>query len=262
MPRPLIGVNVDAQKPKSDPHGRRFYFIKDQYIDALHSAEADVIILPPHDTEESAVKLLRLVDGMLFIGGDDLDPRRDGWQKHETTKLMDARRESWDRRLMRLCGELRKPLFGIGVGMQLMAVTFGGNLMLHIPIDRPKALRHWEPDDPEHRHAVDIAHGGFFDRVFQDLEVKVNSSHHMAVDQIPPGFRVGAKAPDGIIEALESEQSDWIAFGTQFHPECGTVGSVIQLQLFKEFVDQIKAEDESLRATTRVVRGANNRLAV
>ena len=42
----------------------------------------------------------------------------------------------------------RLPVFGIGTGMQLLNVSQGGNLLLHIPEDMPKALPHKDPIDP------------------------------------------------------------------------------------------------------------------
>ena len=47
--------------------------------------------------------------------------------------------------------------------------------------------------------------------------VMVNSSHHQAVKTPAPGFRVVATSPDGVVEAIESE--DYPAVGVQFHPE-------------------------------------------
>ena len=262
MHRPLIGVNVDALAPKSDKLGRRFYFLNDRYLHALKAGGADVILLPPHENEDTAHQLLNLVDGMLFIGGADLDPHRDGWQRHSTTVLLDPERESWDRMLMRLCGLRRKPVFGIGAGMQLMAVSFGGNLMLHIPIDRPKALKHWDPLDPAHRHLVEISSPGFFADLFSEFELRVNSSHHMAVDELPSNFKASLRSPDGITEAIESGDSNWFAIGTQFHPEIDT-GSILQRDLFKTFIEAVKAEACPIAGATSRLQGAGNgRVAV
>jgi putative glutamine amidotransferase len=65
-----------------------------------------------------------------------------------------------------------------------------------------------------------IARGSIIERVYGDGEIRVSSRHHMAIDELAPGFRITAKCADGVIEAIESNQSDWVAIGTQFHPEC------------------------------------------
>ena len=47
--------------------------------------------------------------------------------------------------------------------------------------------------------------------------MQVNSSHHQAVKDVAPGFRAVAFAPDGVVEAIESETLPVV--GVQFHPE-------------------------------------------
>ena len=59
--------------------------------------------------------------------------------------------------------------------------------------------------------------------------------HHMAVDDVAPGFEVTARCPDGVVEAIESTMPDWFAFGTQFHPEASTA-SALDMRIFEEFL--------------------------
>ena len=128
----------------------------------------------------------------------------------------------------------RMPVFGIGVGMQLLNVSQGGTLLLHIPEDLPKALPHKDPLDPAHRHGLEVVPGSLMERVYGDGEIRVNSLHHMAIDDVAPGFRVTARCPDGVVEAIEST-TDWLAFGTQFHPESESA-SALDLRIFEEFI--------------------------
>ena len=97
--------------------------------------------------------------------------------------------------LMRMVANRRLPMFGIGVGMQLLNVSQGGNLLLHIPEDLPKAMPHKDPLDPAHRHGLEVVPGSLMERVYGDGEIRVNSLHHMAVDEVAPGFRVTARCP-------------------------------------------------------------------
>jgi putative glutamine amidotransferase len=130
-------------------------------------------------------------------------------------------------------------VFGIGVGMQLLNLSQGGNLFLHIPEDLPSAIPHKDPQDPAHRHSLEVARGTIMERVFGDGEIRVNSMHHMAIDMVAPGFVVSARCPDGVIEAIESEMPDWFAMGTQFHPEADSA-SAIDLRIFEEFIDGVR----------------------
>ncbi len=77
------------------------------------------------------------------------------------------------------------------------------------------------------------------ERVYGDGEIRVNSMHHMAIDDVAPGFRVTATAPDGVVEAIESVMEDWFAVGTQFHPEAGSASALDQ-RIFDEFVDGVR----------------------
>jgi putative glutamine amidotransferase len=62
----------------------------------------------------------------------------------------------------------------------------------------------------------------------------------MAIDEVAPGFRVTARCPDGVIEAIESEMIDWFAVGVQFHPE-SDAASALDCRLFEEFVEGVSA---------------------
>jgi putative glutamine amidotransferase len=48
--------------------------------------------------------------------------------------------------------------------------------------------------------------------------VEVNSSHHQAVKDLAPGLEITARAPDGVVEALELPTHPF-ALAVQWHPE-------------------------------------------
>jgi putative glutamine amidotransferase len=231
--KPLIGLNADFRGAKKD--GPAFSFVSAGYYDAIVAVGGVPVILPPIADEEDLERLVEMLDGVVMVGGADLDPRRDGFMLHPTVRPLETRREDFDRMLVRLVAEHRKPLFAIGVGMQLLNVSQGGNLFLHIPEDLPKALPHKDPLDPAHRHGLEVVPGTIMERVYGDGEIRVNSMHHMACDAIAPGFMVSARCPDGIVEAIESHRDDWFAFGTQFHPEAESA-SALDLRIFEEFI--------------------------
>ena len=248
--KPLIGLNADFRGAKKD--SAAYTFIAAGYHDAIVAAGGIPVIVPSIDDEDDLSRVLDLLDGVVLIGGADLDPRRDGFMLHPSVRALDSRRETFDRMFMRLIAERRLPVFGIGVGMQLLNVSQGGNLYLHIPEDVPTAIPHRDPIDPAHRHTLEVVPGSLLERVFGDGEIRVNSTHHMAIDEVARGFRVTARCPDGIVEAIESTREDWFALGTQFHPESETA-SAIDIRIFEEFIcgitgEVIKVEDELLAA--------------
>ena len=231
--KPLIGLNADFRSAKKDSPA--FCYLAAGYPDALLKAGAIPLVIPPLDDEEDLEQVLDLLDGVVLIGGADLDPRRDGFMLHPSLRLLDPRREDADRLLARLVARRRVPVLGIGAGMQLLNVSQGGNLFLHIPEDVPKALPHLDRMDPAHRHALVVVPGTLMERVYGEGEIRVNSMHHMAVDEVAPGFAVTARCPDGIVEAIESTDDEWFAFGTQFHPEHDSA-TALDLRIFEEFL--------------------------
>ncbi len=233
--KPLIALNTDFRGSRKDAPA--FSYLTAGYFDKVAHAGGIPVIIPPLEDEADLQRVLDLLDGIVLIGGADLDPRRDGYEIHPSMRLLDPRREQFDRTLMQLAAERRMPVLGIGSGMQLLNISQGGTLFYHIPEDLPKALPHSDPMDRAHRHALIVEPGSIMERVFGEGEIRVNSMHHMAIDDVAPGFAVTARCPDGVIEAIES-QTDWVAIGTQFHPEAESA-SALDLQIFEEFIAAI-----------------------
>jgi putative glutamine amidotransferase len=241
--KPLIGINADFRSAKKDTPA--FSVISAGYYDALTKAGAVPVVIPPLADEDDLARVLDVLDGVVLVGGADLDPRFEGFMVHPSMRLLDRRREEFDRLLMRMVAERRMSVFGIGSGMQLLNVSQGGNLFYHIPEDLPRALPHLDATDPCHRHALAVELGTIMDRVFGEGEIRVNSLHHMAIDEVAPGFAVTARCPDGVIEAIESTMDDWFALGTQFHPESESA-SALDLRIFEEFVGGVASNSKAM----------------
>ncbi|NLE38199.1 MAG: gamma-glutamyl-gamma-aminobutyrate hydrolase family protein [Pirellulaceae bacterium] len=231
--KPLIGVNADYQSSRGTKPA--FSYLNAGYADAVTKAGGIPVIVPINENKDDVERLLDMLDGFVMIGGADLDPCLDGFMRHPSVRLLDRRREDFDRSLMSMIVQRRLPVLGIGVGMQLLNVTLGGNLFLHLPEDMPRSLPHCDPSDPSHRHALEVEPDSLMGRVYGEGEIRVNSMHHMAVDEVGEGLVVTARCPDGVVEAVESTSDDWFAVGTQFHPE-GQSASALDLRIFEEFI--------------------------
>lgn len=243
--KPLIGLNADYKAAtKSD--GVSFSYLASGYYEAIIKAGGVPVIIPPLTDDDDIERVLDELDGVVLTGGADLDPRRDGYMLHPAVRPLDKRRETFDRRLMQLIAKRKLPVFGIGTGMQLLNVSLGGTLFLHIPEDLPKALPHRDPIDPAHRHSLEVTPGTIMERVYGEGEIRVNSMHHMALDDVATGFIVSARSPDGVIEAIESRREDWFALGTQFHPEADSA-SALDIRIFEEFLAGITGEVIEMR---------------
>ena len=231
--RPFIGINADFVATSKHHHAHLRLPIG--YADTILAAGGLPIVLPPLGKEKELNSFLDLVSGFVLSGGGDLDPRRHGLPTHPAVRPMPERRDDNDRMLVRLLLERKMPLLAVGLGMQQVNVACGGTLHLHLPEDLPRAMPHSDPTGGPHRHLVLLEPNTRLDEIYGGGELRVNSSHHQAVRQVAPGFRVGAVAPDGVIESIESLDHNWFCIGVQWHPESETA-SALDMQLFECFV--------------------------
>ena len=239
--KPIIAVNADF-RPASAEH-IALTWLPSGYFDQISGAKTTKspggipMIVPPLAEEDDLRALLENCDGVLLAGCSlDLDPRRLGFDKHPATKPMATRREDFDRRLARMAVEMRLPILAIGAGMQTVNVVCGGTLFQHIPEDFPKAIQHRDHVERTLRHIINIVPGTRMDVMYGPGEIRVNSDHHMCVDQLAPVFKASATAPDGVIEAFESVDDDWFCVGVQWHPESDTAAA-LDMQAFEIFLE-------------------------
>jgi putative glutamine amidotransferase len=61
----------------------------------------------------------------------------------------------------------------------------------------------------------------------------VNSRHHQAVAEARGGLTVVARAPDGVIEAIEAASGDRFVLGVQWHPE--NLSQDFHVAIFRSF---------------------------
>jgi len=245
--RPLIGINTDYLAPKNaTPYAR----LNAGYIDAIFAAGGLPVLIPPvrKDNLPEIDTLLEMVAGVILTGGQDMDPRRNGQAMTAAVQPMAARREDSDRYLLARIFERKTPVLGVGLGMQQLNVFAGGTLYLHLPTENPKAMPHFDQTGAPHRHMVLIEPNTRLDEVYGTAELRVNSTHHQAVNQLGKKMRVAAKAPDGVIEAIEATDPNWFCVGVQWHPEADTA-SALDMQIFECFVQAaVRNADEVLAA--------------
>jgi putative glutamine amidotransferase len=241
MNKPLIGISGDFRAAREETHALSWF--NTGYYDSVTKAGGLPILIPPYNDDDDLKQIVSQLDGIVLGGCSlDLDPVRMGLEKHPAVRPMPLRREDFDRRLCKLVAELKMPILAIGSGMQTLNVIMGGTLIQHLPELQPKPLPHYDPQEPNSRHVLEIVPDTRMDTIYGPGEIRVNSQHHMAVDQVAPMFRVSATCPDGIIEAYESIEQEWFCLGTQFHPENDSA-SALDMQVFEAFLDACHAEE-------------------
>ncbi len=233
--KPVIGINGEFRPEKKETVALSWY--NEGYYDSVTAAGGLPTLIPPLSDDKDLKQFLKSLDGLVMCGCSfDLDPIRLGLEKHPSTRPMPTRREDFDRRLAKMAVELRMPILAIGSGMQTLNVVCGGTLIQHIGEEIQKPLLHRDPVESTLRHILDIVPGTRVDHMYGPGEIRVNSQHHMAVDQVANMFRVSATAPDGVVEAYESIDEDWFCVGVQWHPENETA-SALDMQVFENLLD-------------------------
>jgi putative glutamine amidotransferase len=242
--KPVVGINGDFRPVRKD--GCALSWFNTGYYDCITAAGGLPLLLPPYASDADLKQALQMCDGVVLAGcTQDLDPVKMGLQPHPHTRPMPVRREEFDRRMAKLAVELRLPIVAIGSGMQTLNVVCGGTLFQHIAEEIPKALHHRDPVEKPNRHIIEIVEGTLCWDIYGPGEIRVNSDHHMAINQLAPQFIMSAKAPDGVIECYESNVRGWFCLGVQWHPEDDT-SSALDMQIFQEFIAACKGVEPAI----------------
>ncbi len=171
------------------------------------------VVISRYGTEVQIEALLARIDMLLLAGGGDIDPKRYGESAHPAVAKVNPVRDEFEFRILAVAKKLRLPVVGICRGCQMLNVFNGGTLWQDLPSEFPS-------DNVQHRnvrHPIAIEPGSRLAKAIGTTSAVVNSTHHQAVKRLAPGFRVVAKSPEGVVEAIEAE--DYPAIGVQFHPE-------------------------------------------
>lgn len=190
------------------------------YVTALELAGLVPVVVPPLTGAESARSIIAAVDGLVLTGGEDVDPELYGQQRHDRLGPVNRRRDESEIALVLAAREAGKPVLAICRGPQLLNVALGGTLIQDIPSCVPHALAHDSEDSRNARaHEIVIEPDSRIAAAVGATRISVNSLHHQSILEPAPGLRVTARAPDGIIEGVESEGEEWWALAVQWHPE-------------------------------------------
>lgn len=233
MPRPLIGItpNLRATRNRGSEH-----VVLSAYVAMIAQAGATPFIVPAVATVEEAREVLARLDGLLLTGGKDIDPREYGETARYPDRLATEERIASDFAYAGAALELSRPALGVCLGVQVMNVAGRGSLYQHLPEDLPGAGEH-EDDDQGNSpdHEVLFEPGSTLRRLLGMDRATVNSYHHQAIATVAPGWRLAARAGDGVIEAIEREDRPFY-LGVQWHPE-RMLGSEITRRLAGGLVD-------------------------
>jgi putative glutamine amidotransferase len=233
MRKPLIGITTDHVRHFAQPDRDRSYLkLYPQYCTAVIAAGGTPLVIPVVPDVQDIRPLLDLVQGVIIVGGDDYPAEWYGRQALETDVPVTRERAEFDRAFARLLfEETDLPVLGVCGGMQLTAIWAGGTLVQHLGEGV-----HRDGKEGFTRHQVDVEPASAFGKALGVDRIEVNSQHHQAVESVAGPLRVCARAPDGVVEALEFADHPF-RIGIQWHPE-RMPDDPYMANLFKAFVAQ------------------------
>lgn len=231
--KPLIGV-----VPLAD-YQRQSYWMLPGYFHGIEEAGGIPVMLPLTTDSDDVSQLLNTVDGLLFTGGQDVDPTVYGnlsVHAGELTGETSPQRDVMEAKLLGVALVRDIPILGICRGIQSINAMLGGTLWQDLPSQRRSNIEHHGKspyDKPVHK--VEVVPGTPLAACLGAGDLSVNSYHHQAVREIAPGLRIMAWSPDGVVEALYRPASSFL-WAVQWHPEFSHETDGASKKIFAAFV--------------------------
>ncbi|MCL6552680.1 MAG: gamma-glutamyl-gamma-aminobutyrate hydrolase family protein [Firmicutes bacterium] len=234
--RPLIGITVHTRARRAEALA---FELGAACARAVYEAGGLPVVLPVlTDAADDLVDRLR---GIVLTGGGRLPPGFSPQDPRPSLESINPARYAFERALIGAALLRGLPLLGICRGMQMLTEALGGRLVRNIALDWPGALPHYQRGPGwQTAHDVEIAADARLAAILGTTRVPVNSFHRQAVETPGTGLRVVARAPDGIVEAVEGRGSAFIV-GVQFHPERLLPRHPRWQRLFQALVDAARA---------------------
>jgi putative glutamine amidotransferase len=239
LSRPRIGVPWRTAAEEAANQRTKI----DNYLNAVERAGGEAVLLSLTSGADALKREAENLDAFVLTGSPaDIDPAHFGAKRHPAAADADAVRERTDFTLLEHALAGGKPVLAICYGIQSLNVFLGGSLVQDIPTELGTEVCHSPEEDelPDGSETPDAMHGASLDpgrvcTLSSGVQAEVNSWHHQSVLKLGRGLRITARAPDGVIEAVEwTENSSWVV-GVQWHPERMRADALAQA-LFREFV--------------------------
>ena len=244
---PVIGLTGNFQDGNC--------MLAEGYYQSILKAGGTPFIIPCYDDTDALINTLEKLDGILLTGGADINPLFLGEEPVKELHGINPRRDRQELLLTRLAADRQIPILGICRGIQTINAAFGGPLYqdIHSQMEGTRIKHSQELDRSYASHTVTIEKDTLLHNLFKTDAIAVNSFHHQAVKEAAPGFRVCARATDGVIEAMESTEYKSM-LGVQWHPECFILkGDECMMPLFHWLIQEAASFKEAKRLHNRIL---------
>jgi putative glutamine amidotransferase len=201
------------------------------YEDAVRAVGLESVRLIPGESQS-----LDGLYGLVLTGGADVNPKLYGQTARAETQAADDPRDEMECGLVGEALAIDLPVFAICRGMQVLNVQLHGSLQQHLSSTAVHVRRLEGQESRKHQavHTITVSPGTLLSRIVGSGELRVNSRHHQAVDELGQGIVPVAFSEDGVVEAIEYPARRFV-LGVQWHPEDRIDVSKPDRELFEAF---------------------------
>lgn len=234
----ILPYKVDAGAKQQEIN-----FVYQTYLNKLVDFDLLPLLAPARLAPEMLLELYAQADGVLLMGGADVDPSLYQAESHPYTKPTNPLRDTAEAQIIRLALSDKKPLLGICRGMQMVNVVLGGSLIQHLP-DNTAEIHFPTSNQPSYDEVASdrgqvmlVQKGTRLAKIIGGGKHNVRCAHHQAVEKLGAGLAVNALSEQGIIEGLEGTDPSHFLLLIQSHPE--TQHSVMANKLWQVFAEAV-----------------------
>jgi gamma-glutamyl-gamma-aminobutyrate hydrolase PuuD len=247
--RPLVGVSTYRQTTSWWSWERDAALVPGVYLDVLEAAGGQPVLIPPRgsgsgdlcgepDTgREGLDSLVAALDGLVLIGGGDIEAGRYGQDADPRNGGSSRPRDDVELALVDAALGRDLPVLAVCRGMQVLNVYLGGDLVQQLP-DVVGSNDH-QPRPGAFGPITVLTEPGSEVRRLLGERADVLCSHHQAIATPGRGLAVTARSGDGVIEAVELRGHRFV-LGVQWHPE-----ETGDRRLFEALVDAARGPSDA-----------------
>ncbi len=230
--KPKIGVLPSYDEKE------QMYVMHPENMECIEAAGGVPLMLPLTTDKRELFELVRMLDGFLFTGGQDVDPFIYGEFALPQCGRASQRRDEMEKRLLEICIDSDKPCLGISRGLHIFNVMLGGTLYQDLSSQRPSIVSHMQ-SPPFNMGAHKVRLEGILADVMGCGEISVNSVHHQGIKELSPLLAPLAYSEDGLIEAAAAK-SGTFCLGVQWSLEHLYKNDEANMALLRYFISMCR----------------------
>ena len=168
MTKPIIGITANV-RPNPAHEDINWSYAPSGFVEGVQRAGGLAILLPVSDPSE-AKTYISMIDKLILIGGQNVDPKFYNEENHASEDDFFLERDIFEMALIEEATKQKKPIFSICRGTQLMNVALGGSL--HQDIEH-----HWQDKPSDYLyHEMIVDENSKLAEIYGSETIKVSNT--------------------------------------------------------------------------------------